>query len=205
MDQILQLSCIADADCPFQYYCASAICEHLPVLPLRAFPTIIYIILPFLICVTNVGGLSGGIFKVVIFMDLLNYNAADATPLMASVNFGGALANFVLLIFRRHPYRNTSLVDFNVVYIVVPGLLLGTSIGVVLNKLLNDLTQDIMMIIICTYFSYVFIRKYIHKVRVMRKESEETVYDIILDTMIEDEKSDERKKFDKHQAGYHFR
>ena len=183
MEQIVQLGCASDNDCPFMYYCASAVCQHLPVLPLKVYPTIIYIILPFLMCVTNVGGLSGGIFKVVIFMDLLNYNAAESTPLMASVNFGGALANFILLIFRRHPYRNTSLVDFNAVYIVVPGLLLGTAIGVVLNKLLNDLTQDILMILICTYFAYKFIRKYIHKIRIERKESEETVYEIIYDTM----------------------
>lgn len=102
-------------------------------------------------------------------MDLLNYNAAESVPLMASVNFGGALANFVLLIFRRHPYRNTSLVDFNAVYIVVPGLVLGTTIGAVLSKLLNDLVQDILLVVTCTYFAYVFIKKYIHKMRVSRK------------------------------------
>ena len=151
------------------------------VLPLRIYPTIIYVILPFLICLTNVGGLSGGIFKVVVFMDLLNYNAAESTPIMASANFGGALANFVLLIFRRHPYRDTSLVDFNAVYIVVPGLVLGTTIGTVLSKLLNDFVQDMLLICICAYFAYVFIRKYIHKIRVSRKLSDETIYDMIAD------------------------
>lgn len=186
---MLNLACITDSDCPFQYHCVQALCEHLPVLPLRAYPTVIYIILPFLIILTNVGGLSGGIYKVVIFMDLLNYSASAATPLMASVNFGGAFANFMLLIFRRHPYRNTSLVDFNVVYIVIPGLLLGTSLGVVLSKLLNSLTQDILLVIVCGYFAYVFIKKYIHKRRVERALSEETVYNIILDND-DDEKSE---------------
>lgn len=168
---MLGLACNNNSDCPFQYECVQAICEHYPVFPLQAYPTVFYILLPFLIVLTNVGGLSGGIYKVVIFMDLLNYSASAATPLMASVNFGGALANFVLLIFRRHPHRNTSLVDFNIVYIVIPGLLLGTSIGVVLSELLNDLTQDILLIIVCGYFAYVFIRKYIHKQRVSRKLS----------------------------------
>ena len=128
----LGLACNTNSDCPFQYECVSALCSHYPVFPLQAYPTIIYFILPFLICLTNVGGLSGGIYKVVIFMDLLNYSATQSTPLMASVNFGGAFANFVLLIFRRHPHKNTSLVDFNIVYVVIPGLLLGTSAGVIL-------------------------------------------------------------------------
>lgn len=108
---------------------------------------------------------------------------------MASVNFGGALANFVLLLFRRHPHRNTSLVDFNVVYIVIPGLLLGTTVGVVLNKLLNDLTQDILLVVVCSYFAYVFIKKYTHKRKVERNESEEEVREVILDELDEDQKS----------------
>ena len=103
-------------------------------------------------------------------MDLLNYNASESTPLMASVNFGGALANFILLIFRRHPWKNTSLVDFNAVYIVIPGLVLGTTIGAVLTKLLNDLIQDVLLVLMCAYFAYVFIKKYLHKIRAAKKE-----------------------------------
>ena len=200
---MLSLACSVNSDCPFQYECISAICTHYPMFPLQIYPAVIYFIVPFLICISNIGGLSGGIFKVIIFMDLLNYNASQATPLIASVNAGGALANFILLIFRRHPYRNTSLVDFNLVFIVIPAMLIGTTVGVVVSRLLNDLTQDIMLVIVCFYFALVFIKKYNHKRRVLRKESEESIREILVDTDDQQYKIEERIAFDKHEAGMH--
>lgn len=67
---------MVDSDCPFQYSCSDSLCQHIPMFPLELYPCIIYALIPFAMTVCNIGGLSGGIFKVVFLMDLLNYPAS---------------------------------------------------------------------------------------------------------------------------------
>ena len=79
---------------------------------------------------------------------------------------GGALANFLLLIPRRHPMMNAPLVDHWLVFILLPCILTGTTIGVIVGKILNDLTQDILVVLVCLYFSYKYFKRFLHKKRV---------------------------------------
>jgi uncharacterized membrane protein YfcA len=139
--------------------------------PLQVYPTIVYFLIPFFITVCNIGGLSGGIFKVVILMDMLNYRVSEATTLAYAMITGGALANFILLLPRRHPKIDAPLVDHGLVFVLLPCILLGTTVGVIINKLLYDLIQYILVVIVCLYFAYKYFLKYRHKKRVERKLS----------------------------------
>ena len=65
-------------------------------------------------------------------MIALNYSEADATILSYPLVAGTALYNFFLLMFRRHPTKNTSLVDYNIVMILIPSVLYGSTIGTIL-------------------------------------------------------------------------
>ncbi len=97
---------------------------------------IIYLIIPFLVSILNLGGLSAGAFRIIIFMNMLNYDVKKATALIYIVITAAAMANFLTIIPKRHPKINTSLVDYNIVYILMPTLIFGTNFGVLLNKLL---------------------------------------------------------------------
>lgn len=165
------IGCFVDSDCPFEYTCQQSLCQHQPMFPLRLYPTIIYALLPFLVTICNIGGLSGGIWKVVAFMDMLNYRVTEATTLVYAMITGGALANFLLLLPRRHPRLDTPLVDHGLIFVLVPCILTGSTIGVIVNKLLNDLVQDILVVVVCLYFAYKYFKKYRHRRRVERKLS----------------------------------
>src|ERR1700733_1620383 len=101
-------SCIDDSYCPYQYYCeqSSLLCEHYPIFPLRLVPSLIYLVIPLSISICNIGGLSGGAFKILIFMDMLNYPVTKATTLIYPVITGGAFANFISLLLQRNPETN---------------------------------------------------------------------------------------------------
>jgi hypothetical protein len=87
-------------------------------------------------------------------MTILNYPVSNATFLTYAVTAGGALANFLNLITLKHPIIKSSLIDHNVTFALLPGLLFGTSVGVIINKLMFDLLQNILVIISIGYFSY---------------------------------------------------
>ena len=67
------LLCRSDGTCPFLYTCQQTLCVHNPLLPPTVYTTFIYLLIPILLSLANVGGLSGGFLKVPILMDLLNY------------------------------------------------------------------------------------------------------------------------------------
>lgn len=164
---LTKVDCVTDVDCPFQYYCSIAqICKHNEMFPLQWYPLIIYTILPFALTICNIGGLSGGVFKIVLLMDLLNYPVSEATTLAYSMITGAAFANFILLIPRRHPTLNAPLVDYWLVFVLLPCKLTGTTVGVLLGKTLNDLTKDILVIVVCLYFAYKYFQRFKHRKRV---------------------------------------
>lgn len=169
----------------------------------------VYVLLPFLVTICNIGGLSGGIYKVVVLMDMLNYRVGQATTLTYALITGGAFANFILLIPRRNPRNDTPLVDHGLVFILLPCILMGSTAGVIINKLLNDLIQDILVVLVCLYFAYKYFKKYSHRKRVERKLSADSRTSLLsgqdnsptnLGPM-----NAEREAFNRHQRGYHVR
>lgn len=46
------------------------------------------------------------------------------------------------------------LVDYGLVFILLPCMLTGTTVGVILNKFINDLIQNILITLICIWFCY---------------------------------------------------
>ena len=99
----------------------------------------------------------------------LNYSEADATIVCYPLVAGTALYNFFSLIFRRHPSNNTSLIDYNIVMIIIPNVLFGSSIGTILNDLFPPLVNNIMITIILGFYCI----KFFLKLRDMKKEAEE--------------------------------
>lgn len=69
----MSITCGPDKSCPFLYECIHSKCSHDGILPLTPYTGVVYFLLPFCVMLCNVGGLSAGLFKVPILMDLLNY------------------------------------------------------------------------------------------------------------------------------------
>lgn len=127
----------------------------------------VYILIPIFVAICNLGGLSAGAFRILLLMNMLNYTVTKATSLIYIVITAGALANFLTIVPKRHPKINTSLVDYNLVYIMMPTLVYGTDLGVLLNKLLIELVQHILVSIVLLFFGVVYTKKFME----MRKQA----------------------------------
>lgn len=82
-----------------------------------------------------------------------------ATTLCYPLVAGTALYNFLLLMFRRHPTKTTSLVDYNIVMIIIPNVLFGSVVGTILNDLLPPIVANVLITILLAAFSIKFFLK----------------------------------------------
>jgi uncharacterized membrane protein YfcA len=96
---------------------------------------------------------------VLLLMDALNYSESAGTTYCYPLVLGTALYNFIRLIFSRHPTKETSLVDYNIVAILIPNVLYGSTIGSLLNNFVPPIVADSLIIVILSAFSVKFFLK----------------------------------------------
>jgi len=75
-------------------------------------------------------GIGGGGILVPMYMFLGGFSAHAAIPLSKATILGGALANNLMNMQRRHPFANRPLLDYDAIQLIVPNLLAGTILGV---------------------------------------------------------------------------
>lgn len=115
----------------------------------------------------NIVGKSVGLYKVSILMNLLRFDSSASTAVIQPMVAGAALPNVITVLRKRHPFINTSLVDYNIILATLPCNLLGSTLGSFLEKLLPEIVKDTALIV---FFS-VFAVKFFQKSRTFKPES----------------------------------
>jgi uncharacterized membrane protein YfcA len=82
-----------------------------------------------------------------------------AIPLSNITIFGGAIANMVLNVSKRHPLADRPLVDWDLILVMEPLTIAGALIGAFLNKLLPELFLTVMLVILLSYTAYESLKK----------------------------------------------
>lgn len=73
--------------------------------------------------------------------------------------FGGALVRFVINFNKKHPEKNAKIVDYGIVMVMFPMVLLGSLIGIQLNIVLPDISVLIGLTIVLIIIAYQCIRQ----------------------------------------------
>lgn len=161
------IPCSPDHPCPYQYTCLEAQCLHESIFPIHSYPIAVYSFFPIASAICNTSGNSFGEFKVLLLMDILNYSEAEATTLCYPLVLGTALYNLIRLIFKRHPYKQTSIVDYNLVIVIIPNVLYGSTIGSLVNNLMPPILADCLIIVLLIAFSV----KFFLKLKLLKKKA----------------------------------
>ncbi len=100
-----------------------------------------------------------GIFKMLILIILLKYNLDEATGLAQAMVVGTAIPNFISVILKKHPTKPTTLVNYKLLYIIIPCSLLGSTVGALGQTLIPKIGQLILLVLVFIFFAQVFIKK----------------------------------------------
>lgn len=84
---------------------------------------------------------------------------ATAIPLSNITIFGGAIANMILNVQKRHPFADRPLVDWDLILVMEPLTIAGALLGAFLNKLLPEVFLTIMLVVLLTFTAYNSLKK----------------------------------------------
>ncbi|KAL9647295.1 hypothetical protein ABK040_011662 [Willaertia magna] len=136
------------------------ICAHKNLFDYFSYFDIIVVVTNFLAgVVSSAGGTGGG----GVFVPLLHvagqFSAAESVPLSKVMIFGAAITNVGTLMFKRHPFADRPLIDYDIALMMEPATLLGTIIGVFLNIILPEWVIVALVILVMGFTTILTAKK----------------------------------------------
>lgn len=105
------------------------------------------------------GGIGGGGILVPIYILVMGFSPKHAIPLSNITVFGGAIANTVLNISKRHPLADRPLIDWDLILVMEPLTIAGALIGAFLNKMLPELLLTFMLVVLLSFTAWESLKK----------------------------------------------
>ena len=114
------------------------------------------IVLPLLLGLANNGGIGGGGFIVPFCIAFNGFNTLDAMAQSNFVIFCGAVVRYVFFSVRlKHPNaENRTIIDYNIVSVMIPLVLVGALFGTVIASVLPDAVLTILLICLLCYLLF---------------------------------------------------
>jgi uncharacterized membrane protein YfcA len=117
------------------------------------------------------GGVGGGVIIVPILILVMGFDIKFATPSSNFIILGGAIANAIFNLQKRHPYADRPLVDADICMAMIPSMMGGAVIGAFLSKLLPSYVISTLLVLLMAFSGYRTMQKGIklHKAEVAKK------------------------------------
>jgi len=182
--------------------------RHKPLFPLDASDHYGFFYATLGLMIAAGGGIGGGGVLVPIYILVMKFSPKHAIPLSNITILGGALANTVLNVPKRHPLADRPLVDWDLILVMEPPAIAGALVGAVLNKVLPEGVVMISLVILLSYTAYETLKKAIRmyraetraflaekgKARVRSDGTKESELTVLAREMDEEEEEDEIEK-----------
>ncbi|XWS72570.1 hypothetical protein CRYUN_Cryun02cG0051200 [Craigia yunnanensis] len=116
----------------------------------------------------SVGGVGGGGIFVPMLNLVIGFDQKSSTAISKCMIMGAAASTVYYNLRQRHPRLNMPMIDYDLVLIIQPMLMLGISIGVTFNVIFPDWTVTILLILLCTGTS---VKAYFKGVETWKRET----------------------------------
>ncbi|EGR28084.1 hypothetical protein IMG5_183410 [Ichthyophthirius multifiliis] len=164
-------------NCEFNQICnAQNICVHKNLWPPNTIEICAYILIPILIGISNVGGQGGSIVRVPLLMLMLNYSQSTSVFISFIILFGSCLPNSLLLLTKRHPFKDIPLINFDLVLILLPNLIVGNIYGILLTLVVPEFITIILFILYLFAITPYFYRKGMKLYKEKKHKDQKEVY-----------------------------
>lgn len=108
------------------------------------------------------GGIGGGAILVPVYLIVLGFTPKNAVALSNITIMGGALANLMFNIRRRHATADRPLIDWDLILVMEPATILGAVFGGFLNKLAPTWALTILLAGLLTAITWKLIMRGLH-------------------------------------------
>lgn len=141
--------CESDNDCLGNYMCIEGECIHKDVFPLNYMEIFILILMCLISTVATTAGVGGGAIYSAILLLVENFTTKEAFPISNLIILFCSLTTFYVEVKNKYkdPSPVNKFIDYNMVVVFCPTLLLGTKLGVIMNKVLPSLVLIILLIL----------------------------------------------------------
>ncbi len=155
MWNILNLQkCETNDDCLNNYNCEKGYCIHKGLLPLNLYEILMLIFMCLMSTVATTAGIGGGAVYSAVLMFVENFSASEAFPISNFAILVCSLTTFYIGVKDKIDHPDHKFIDYDLVVIFCPTLLLGTKIGVILNKIFPSFILSIFLILSLAFSSY---------------------------------------------------
>lgn len=110
------------------------------------------------------GGVGGGGILLPIYILVLDFNVKQAVALANATILGGAVANVMYAMARRHPYADRPSTNWTLIILFEPLVIFGSVLGSFGNKLLPDAVLQTILVVLYSSLSYTTTRKAVAQV-----------------------------------------
>jgi uncharacterized membrane protein YfcA len=104
--------------------------------------------------VATTAGIGGGAIYSSLLMFVENFSGSEAFPISNFIIVFCAVGTFYIGLRNKIENPSELFVDYDLVLVFAPTLMLGTKIGVILNKIVPNLYLNIMLILLLCFTSY---------------------------------------------------
>jgi len=147
------LACLSDSDCDIDNYnyCISGTCDHKSLFPNMTDMEIISLFIFFFTAVlTTVAGVGGGVLFYPFLILLLGFTTQESAPMSITIVFFILILRNILCLSERNLYRVKSMINYDIVLVFSPSILIGTIFGVFINAVSSTWFILIFLMIIMT-------------------------------------------------------
>jgi uncharacterized membrane protein YfcA len=146
-------------------------CQHKLLFPLFPKEIIGIIIFVAMAMMSAAAGVGGGSIMVPILLIFFNFSTKEAIALTNGLIFFAGIVKFILSLNKKHPkIKHRTIIEYNMVLIIIPSLLLGAFVGSIISSMLPELVQVAGLILVLIIATYKGFKK---SMAVYKKETEE--------------------------------
>jgi uncharacterized membrane protein YfcA len=139
------------------------------------------------------GGMGGGGMLVPIYILVMEMTPKQAIPLSNVTVFGGAIANTLLNLSKRHPEADRPLIDWDLILIMEPLTIVGALIGSFLNILLPETILLVSLVALLSFTAFTTIKK---AIKMYKKENLEFSKELKAELVSDDDKKNKAKEIE---------
>jgi len=133
---------------------------HKKLLPLTWYPDGLTLVLASLgLVIAAGGGIGGGGILVPVYMLVLAFRPKHAIALSNITILGGAIANTMINVQKKHPVLNQGLIDWDLIIVMEPLTIFGAVFGTLLSKVLPNIVLTSVLALILAFMADRTLRK----------------------------------------------